>query len=51
VKIVSYIKKVKKLGHPHPSILPFVVAFRLSPLCDILYEYTNLWLVLGFVER
>jgi len=51
VKIVSHIKKVKKLGRPHPSILPFVVVSGLSPLCDILYEYIDLGLVLGFVER
>ncbi|XP_027911497.1 protein MAIN-LIKE 2-like [Vigna unguiculata] len=38
VKVVSHIKKVKKLGPPHPSVLPFVVASGLSPLCDILYE-------------
>ena len=38
MKVVSHIKKVKKLGPPHPSVLPFVVASGLSPLCDILYE-------------
>ena len=42
---------MKKLGRPHPSLPPFVVASWLSPLCDILYEYTDLGLVLGFVER
>ena len=51
MKIVSHIKKVKKLGRPHPSVLPFVVAFGLSLMCDILYEYTDLGLVLGFMER
>jgi len=51
VKIVSHIKKVKKLGRPHPFILTFVVASGLSPLCDILYEYIDLGLVLGFMER
>jgi len=51
VKVVSHIKKVKKLGRPHPSVAPFVLASGLSPLCDILYEYIDLGLVLGFVER
>ena len=51
MKVVSHIKKVKKLGPPHPSILPFVVASGLSPLCDILYEYPDIGLILGFVER
>jgi len=45
VKIVSYIKEVKKLGRPHPYVLPFVVVSRLSSLCDILYEYIDLGLV------
>ena len=48
---MSHIKKVKKLGRPHPSVTPFVLASGLSPLCDILYEYIDLGLVLGFVER
>ncbi|XP_027915264.1 uncharacterized protein LOC114174604 [Vigna unguiculata] len=51
VKVVSHIKKVKKLGRPHPSVAPFVLASGLSSLCDILYEYIDLGLVLGFVER
>ena len=51
MKIVSHIKRVKKLGRSHPSVLPFVVASGLSPLCDILYEYTDLGFVLGFMER
>ncbi|XP_027935732.1 protein MAIN-LIKE 1-like [Vigna unguiculata] len=51
VKVVSHIKKVKKLGRPHPAIAHFVLASGLSPLCDILYEYIDLGLVLGFVER
>ena len=51
MKVVSHIKKVKKLGPPHPFVLPFVVAFGLSPLCDILYEYLDVGLILGFVER
>ncbi|XP_027915206.1 protein MAIN-LIKE 1-like [Vigna unguiculata] len=51
VKVVSHIKKVKKLGRPHPAVAPFVLASGLSPLCDILYEYIDLGLVLGFVER
>jgi len=51
VKLVSHIKKVKNLGRPHPSILPFVVASGLSPLCDILYEYPDTGLILGFMER
>jgi len=51
VKVVSHIKKVKKLGPHHPSVLPFVVASELSPLCDILYEYPDIGLILGFVER
>jgi len=42
---------VKKLGPHHPSVLPFVVASELSPLCDILYEYPDIGLILGFVER
>ena len=51
MKVVSHIKKVKKLGPPHPSVLPFVVASGLSSLCDILYEYSDIGLILGFVER
>ena len=51
MKVVSHIKKVKKLGPSHPSVLPFVVASGLSPLCDILYEYPDIGLILGFVER
>jgi len=42
---------VKNLGPPHLSILCFVVASGLSPLCDILYEYPDIGLILGFVER
>jgi len=51
VKVVSYIKKVKKLGPPHPFTLPFLVASGLSTLCDILYEYPDVGLILGFMER
>ena len=51
MKVVSHIKKVKKLGAPHPSVLPFMVTSGLSPLCDILYEYPDVGLILGFVER
>jgi len=51
VKVVSHIKKVKKLGRPHPAVEPFVLASGLLPLCDILYEYIDLGLVLDFVER
>ena len=51
MKVVSHIKKVKKLGRPHPAVAPFVLASGLSSLCDILYEYIDLGLVLGFVER
>ena len=51
MKLVSHIKKVKRFGRPHPSVLPFVVNFGLSPLCDILYDYPDTGLILGFVER
>ena len=42
---------MKNLGRPHPSVLPFMVAYRLSSLCDNLYEYPDTGLILGFVER
>ena len=51
MKLVCHIKKVKGLGRPHPLVLPFVVTSGLSPLCDILYEYSDTGLILGFVER
>ena len=51
MKVVSYIKRVKKLGPRHHSVFLFMVAFGLSPLCDILYEYPDIGLVLGFMER
>ena len=51
MKLVFHIKKVKNSGRPHPSVLPFVVSSGLSPLCNILYEYPNTGLILGFVER
>ena len=51
MKLVSHSKKVKRFGRPHPSVLPFVVNSGLSPLCDILYDYPDTGLILGFVER
>jgi len=51
VKLVSHSKKVKRLGRPHPSVEPFVLSSGFSPLCDILYDYPDTRLILGFLER
>ena len=51
MKVVSHIKKVKKVGPPHPSVHPFVVTSGLLPLCDILYEYPDIGFYGEMVSR
>jgi len=43
--LVSHSKKVKIFIHP------FVLNFGLLPLCNVLYDYPDTRLILGFVER
>ena len=51
MKLVSHGKKVKRFGRPHVSVQPFVLNSGLLPLYNILYDYSDTGLILGFIER
>jgi len=51
MKLISHSKQIKRFGQPHPSIQPFVLNSGLMSRYDILYDYPNTGLILGFVER
>jgi len=51
MKLVYHSKKVKRFGRSHVSIEPFVLNSSLLHLCDVLYDYPDTGLILGFVGR
>ena len=51
MRLVSNSKKLRRFGACHVSVHPYVLNSGLSTLCDILYDYPDTGLILGFVER
>jgi len=45
------LKKVKRFGRCHIYVHHYVMNSGLLSLCDILYDYLDIGLILGFVER